>query len=304
MRRFHGSSRFAQGMTLLEMLFSVSIVGLAAAGISGLVMLNSISSVRLFNKIDNLNAARQIVERIGMDVRMARNVGDVYGMTSAIPGYTEATDQFPLQSPSGKNPLYNSGQMPPAQYGGAFPSSPWPNKPYRLSSQCLIVQVPVFDQFGFPTTVTANQYGAGNPAVNSDNVDTLVYQLVPDPDNAGEFMLQGACFPGRLVWGPGCLNSPFLSSPPQTLIKGIVGPMDDDPSDTPRVFQFLDRTDVSGTPINEQQISTATLTNITGVIINMELKRQDREKTQASTIGIRSEIFMRNNKLSTTSPPN
>src|SRR4029453_10748805 len=185
------------GMTLIEMLVSVGIVSLAAAGISGLVMLNNISSHRLFNKVDNLNQARQVVERIGKDIRMARNVGDVYGATIEIyPGPpsvsgTEGTNKFPLPTPLGNDPFYSAGQTP----ASGWPVAPWPPRPYELSPRTLIVEIPVCDGNGFPTRVAA---GTGNPPLASeqDNVDTLVYQIIPDPafasaaDKPQEYLLQ------------------------------------------------------------------------------------------------------------------
>ncbi|HEY9869444.1 MAG TPA: prepilin-type N-terminal cleavage/methylation domain-containing protein, partial [Candidatus Obscuribacterales bacterium] len=108
-----GSPPRDSGMTLIEMLVSCAIVGLAAAGISGLMLLNNLSTHRLFNKVDNLNQARQVVERIGKDLRMARNVGDVYGANIELnPGPppvlgTEGTHRFPLPAPQGSNPLYS-----------------------------------------------------------------------------------------------------------------------------------------------------------------------------------------------------
>jgi type II secretory pathway pseudopilin PulG len=282
-------------MTLIEMVVSVGIVGIAAAGISGLVMLNNISTHRLFNKVDNLNQARQVVERIGKDIRMARNVGDVYGTTVQLsPGPpavngTEGTNQFPLPAPVGNNPFYSGGQTP----ASGWPIAPWPPRPYQLSPRTLLVQIPIFDANGFPTLVAA---GTGNPpvAADVDNVDTLVYQIIPDPnfvaapDKPQEYLLQVAGFPGN----PSALK--IASNPPQTILKGIIGPIDP-VSGQPKIFQYLNRYDSTGTP--QDTWSGNDIANVTGVVMNIEIKRYHEGVTAASTIGLKSEMYMRNNRL-------
>jgi type II secretory pathway pseudopilin PulG len=276
-------------MTLIEMLVSCAIVGLAAAGISGLMLLNNLSTHRLFNKVDNLNQARQVVERIGKDLRMARNVGDVYGANIELnPGPppvlgTEGTNRFPLPGPQGSNPLYSGGQTPPS----GWPGAPWPGRPYVLSPQTLIVQVPIFDATGFPTKVAA---GSGNPpaASDQDNVDTLVYQVVADPDRTGEYMLQVAGFPGQ----GSALK--LRSNPPQTILHGIVGPRDP-LTGLPKIFQFLNRYDTSGTP--QDTWLGSDIANVTGVVMNVEIKREQEGASAASTVALKSEMYMRNNRL-------
>lgn len=295
--RLRTFSRLATGMTLIEMLVSVGIIGIAAAGISGLMLLNNMSTHRLFNKVDNLNQARHVIERIGKDIRMARNVGDVYGITIQLdPGPpqpvngTQGTNRFPVQvGVGGNNPHYGGGQTPI----NGWPAAPWPARPYQLSPQTLIVQVPVFDANGFPTRVAA---GTGNPAVGSDqdNVDTLVYQIIPDPDfvpgpdKPQEFLLQVAGFSGS----PSALR--VSSNPPQTILKGIIGPTDP-VTGQPKVFQYLDRYDLTGAPKdtpNDDKIA-----NVTGVIMNLVIKRYEEGVSAASAVGLKSEMYMRNNRL-------
>lgn len=286
------ASRRSKGMSLLEMLVSVSIVSLVSAGIAGLVMLNGMASTRLSSKTDDVNAARNAMERISKDVRMARNIGGVFGAPVLLAvgppeiWGTEPSDEFPSTS----NPLYGAGQQPP----GGWPSDPWPAKPYKLGARTLIVQIPVFDANGFPTMIRA---GTGNPVtpVNSDNLDTLVYQVLPDPSAPGEYMMQIAGIPGS----PTSLK--MMTNPPQTILKGIVGPKDPETGEVV-CFQYLDRTDPSGTPITSLTIPQ--LGNVTGVIVVVEVKRADPNTSDSVTVACKSEMFMRNNKLSTTSPPN
>src|SRR4030095_8414064 len=165
--------------------------------------------------------------------------------------------------------------------------------PDELSPRTLIVQIPVFDANGFPTRVAA---GTGNPPVASeqDNVDTLVYQIIPDPDFAPaadkpqEYLLQVAGFPGN----PSALK--ISSNPPQTILKGIIGPTDP-VSGQPKNFQYLNRYDSTGTP--QDSWLGNDIANVTGVIMNIEIKRYDEGASGASTVGLKSEMYMRNNRL-------
>ena len=264
--------RKAHGFSLVEMLISVAIIGIVSAGTAELLFMNSQGSWKLFNKVDGLNAARLVIDRLAMDVRMARNVGDIAG-TPFVDGAdipTVGSNQFPTTL----NALYGAGQNPP----GGWPSAPWPSRPYTLSNTCLVIQVPVFDANGFPTKTGSN-----------DNLDTYVYQVLADPTETGTFMLQVASFPGTGSTRPVLL-------PPRTLLRGIIGPLDS-ATQTPKTFQYLT---ISGVP---QDIVVGTeAPNYTGVIVNFELRRHASVQTKnRSTMGIKSEIFMRNNTLATVS---
>ncbi len=280
-----------QGFSLVEMLVSVAIMGIVTAGISEMMLMNSQGTWKLFNRVDSLNAARTAVDRIAMNVRMARNIGDIYGQSIPEGDPVVYVDYGTNYFPAPNNPMYGGGQTP----AGGWPSSPWTGKPYILSNQCLVVQIPIFDNSGFPKKFAE---GTGTPPATTDldNVDTYVYMVLPDPTQAGTFMLQVASF-----------NSPESArpalNPPRTILRGIVGPLDPS-TQQPRVFQFLD---VAGVPLDYIGATTATysgvISNYTGVIVNLEIKREQVEQTEknSSTLGIKSEIFMRNNTLATLS---
>lgn len=303
----HARSR--QGMSLIELLFAATIIGVAAAGISGLVLLNNMTSTRLFNKVDGLNAARTVIERIGADIREGQMIGGQFGLMGPNPQPPPNEIIYPADYfPTPLNPLYGSGQSPP----GGCPATPWPGKPYTLSNTCLIVQLPVFylnplndphdplynasaaqDPLnGFPTRI---EIGTGNPPTTTlcPNTDTFVYQVLPDPDKPGEYMLQLAVFPGLPPPAP-ARQRPVIN-PPQTLLKGITGPINP-ATGSPQVFQFLDKTDPIGMPKDTVGTSAA---NITGVLINLEIKRTGAGETGASNIGLRSAFYMRNNSVAT-----
>lgn len=273
--------RSASGFSLVEMLISVIIIGIISAGTAELLFMNSQGSWKLFNKVDSLNAARLVIDRIAMDVRMARNIGDIYGET--VVSGDDTIDVGANYFPAPNNPLYGGGQTPA---GGGWPGSPWPSRPYVISNTCLVVQVPVFDANGFPSKITA---GTGNPAAttNLDNVDTYVYQILSDPTDAGTYKLQVASFPGSGSTRP-------VLNPPRTILRGIIGPMDSTGAN-PKIFQYLTS---SGVP--QDTVTGTQMSNYTGVIVNFELRRHESVQTKnRSTIGIKSEVFMRNNTLAT-----
>lgn len=267
---------------------------MSGAAIVGMLLLTNVNNIRLSNKIDNLNAARQVVERIGKDVRMAKNIGDLFGNYDALYDYYTGSNLFP----SPQDCLWGGGQSPT----GGWPASPWPQYPYTLSPQCLIVQVPVFDSAtGYPTRI---QTGQGNPAATGpqDNVDTYVYMVLPDSDVPGTFKLQVAGFPGNNS------SMQMLANPPSTLLKGIVGPFNTsvdargstNPNPAyPCVFQYLDKTDPNGSPLHTGPDAGAANANLTGVLFQVEIRADQNSGINTSTVGVKTEVYMRNNALST-----
>jgi prepilin-type N-terminal cleavage/methylation domain-containing protein len=296
--------RCTGGMSLVEMLITVVIMGIIMAGTSEMVMINNSSSLNMLNKVDSLNAARQLVERIGKDVRMARNVGDIFGQlinsvtgmpySGAMPppagaAVTIGREYFPAEL----NPNYGGGQTPT----NGWPVAPWPSKPYTLSNTTLVVQIPVFDSNGFPTMIAK---GVGNPTAfsNLDNVDTLVYQVLPatasDPNydpNTPTWIIQEAVFRGLLG---GTFQNHVMLNPPVTIMSGIVGPINPN-TGQPRIFQYLAHS--GGDP--QDTVAAATLSDITGVVVNLEVRRKQEDVTDPQSLGIKSEVYMRNNTLST-----
>ncbi len=280
------------GFTLIEMLASALIIGLVGAGIAGLVMLNGMTEIRMSNKVDSLNAARTAIESIARDVRMARNLGDIFGAIDAFDLIT-GSDTFPGPN----NPVYFSG-VTPASFRG-WPGSPWPAGPapgYTLSNQCLIVQIPTFDINGFPMALPQ---GFGHPplAATNDDVDTLVYLVLQDPASTAAnptFMLQVAGFPGQYS------TISIASNPPKTILRGIVGPTANagpvSVANPPVVFQFLDKT-----PLSQPQSvgSGAANANLTGVLVQFQVLNQTTGTTAPAVVGIKSEVYLRNNSIQT-----
>lgn len=127
-----------------------------------------------------------------------------------------------------------------------------------------------------------------------------VYTVVPDPTRANEYLLQVAMFPGFTTAAQinGAVVNPARPAinPPQTLCKGIIGPLGSDGQ--PRIFSYLDKTDDTRTP---QLAGTgSTVANFTGVIMALELKSAEYSNKNKSTIAVKTTVYMRNNALSTS----
>lgn len=250
-------------MSLTELVVASVLVGYALAVVGELVVLNTFASTKLTNKADGQVGCSRAMRRIAEDVRQARIIGNIYSV-NGVNNYASGTD-------AGVDPSV----IPPS---GGFPLPPWPSIPYKLGPQTLIIQQPVLysdssnsanPRNGFPIRLLQGSISSIPvvPVVAMECVDTLVYQLLPDPDVPGQFMLQVARFPG-LQTVPGNRVKPALN-PPQTVVKGIVGPMDPANPGVPNVFQYL----TSAQEVNPINVPTASqAATITGVSVKLEVK--------------------------------
>lgn len=282
------------GFSVVELMVSVLVMTFASTAIFSLLISTADMSQKVSNKMDSVNACRNVMERLSKDVRMGRALGDVYGSnvelwTDTVTGQPVLGFQGSDAFPANRNPCYGSGQTP---IGGW----PWTGPPYQLNNTTMIVQTPIFGASGYPTSVPS---GSGNPALPSaqDNVETHIYKVIPDPDqlrNPGQFILQMSKIAGFPTAG---YNPAVISSAPQTILTGIVGPMDS--QGQPKIFQYLDKTDASGTP-QDTFADPGTVANCTGVIVNLEVMKQLEGARRPAALGLKTEVFLRNNALSTT----
>lgn len=323
-----------RGASLVEVLVAGTIMTMIAGAFLGTLLVTYKANAKISNQTDTNNAIRQIKERLGVDLRAGRTLGDVYGtgFTDNVNGTQVWIPQGVDYFPGSQNPVYGAGQTPPKGWPSSWPGGGSTN-PYRLSNKCLIVQVPIGNnhndsatkhawstdasKLGWPTAIYPNNasytaaqraQGPGNPAVTVpwDNVETHVYMVVVDPDNAGEYLLQWCSFPGLAV--PGYNPEAHSMAQPQTLLKGIIGPLD--ANGNIKVFQFLDKTKPNSPPQDiitdtDGVSSPAHIANYTGIAINLEVRtHQDsvlgRKNISLQPIGFKSEIFLRNNAIATT----
>jgi type II secretory pathway pseudopilin PulG len=295
---------------MVETLVNTTIISFVALAMMSVLLMNYKTSAKVQSIQDNVSAVRAIKERIGTDVREGRSLGDVFGTlkvnTSVWPplSYTVGSDRFPEAT---RNPIY----------GSTLPYTPadWPASPWRLSNTCLIVQIPVLDNHndnggvhrldptkgGWPTMIPSGWTGGGPPANgNQDNVETHVYMVVPDPENPGEWLMQLATYGGMAVPG---YNPAAHTRGPQTILKGIIGPLDN--SGNPKVFQFINRLSTNGMPDDRIEPDGSHSPEYTGVVVNLEVKRHQmmnakRKDISQTPIGMKLEVFLRNNALATS----
>lgn len=284
--------RHGSGFSMVELLVTVLVMAISSSAIFGMLITIMGQSHKLQNRCDTIEVARNGLEKVGRDMRGGRSLGDVFG--TEVNNMVEGSDIFP----SSRNPLYGAGQTPP---------NGWPvwsdfSKPesFRLSNTTLVVQVPVFDQNGWPSAIPQVQLPPGMQT--QANVETHIYMVVPDPQFPGEWQLQWAKIPGAAVPGYDAAN--LRPSTSQTIATGIVGPLNP-MTGQPRVFQYLDKLDGTGTP-RDTIPDPQNMVNYSGVIINLEI-RQHRDTSQVSgkfiktsILALKSEIFLRNNSIATT----
>lgn len=282
------------GMTLIEMISALFIMSFVAAAITGLAVSQNVVAFRTYSKMDSLTNARRALSQIEKDIRMARIVGDQFGSLSDC-------NQFP----STQNPLYSTSGAPIITSFSGYPqttsNSQWASPPYFLNAQTLIVQVPIFQADGIP---------AKSSTTGTWNVDTYVYQIVADQSKpkSGQFVLQKALFPGEH-------QEPYIptvaSNSPQTLLTGIVGPIDPSTAvdstagvPTPKVFSFISRLNplyTSAIPPTNDPLSYEA-PNVNGIGITFEVHSSiasNRKDLIPKSVAIHKEVFLRGNYGST-----
>lgn len=309
MKRDDMSSR-SSGASLVEVLVVVLIMGIVSSAAFAMMCATMQAGRTLENKVDSVSNARNAIDTFTRDMRMGRSIGDVYGDLISM-GYNDPTTGQPVTAvqgssvfPGTNDPLYGNGAPAPA---GGWPTWADGSAPttFTCDNQTCIVQVPIFDGNGFPQSIPAN---TGNGSVTwtraTDNVETHIYRVVPDPQNNGEFILQYVILPG---W-----NQPAgTQRGPITLAKAIIGPRNPQ-TGLPRTFQYLDKHDTSGiardTPLiigsatngNVSEPSNgAWISRFSGVVLNLEIRRHDAsdQQRERKALALKSEIFLRNNSM-------
>lgn len=320
------TTRKQSGESLVGLLVSMLVSLFVAAGMMGLAYLNSSTNIRVINKCDSVNAARNAIDHIGGTMRSARCVGSMWGAvqpiqvpqvnwnqlvsgtstnTAAInfnvyPSQGNATGYTDFPAPGdpfyGSSPIIGSGQPPggwPASSGWANDSGVAPPAKWRCSETCLIAQVPVFDANGIPMGIPWPQ---AQPLQNIPVMDTIVYRVVPDTGvdaQPNTYMMQRAVFPAPLVPRPAGYSA---NAQPQTILRGIIGPFDPSGTGSLRVFQYISTINPA-TPCFQPSTNPgpSNITSIGGVSVNVEVLRQDAGNTQQSALQFKSDIYMRNN---------
>lgn len=323
-----------RGATLTELLVATVLLGISVAAIGEITGVTALFSTRFTNKTNAIDTARNAVSRISSDIRSARAFGDCYApyaLTLVPPQMAEAN-----KFPSNGNPFYTAS-TPPS--GSGWPALWDLAPPYNLNSRYLIIQIPVFyidrrneirspDYIpGFPQNSLNGfplMYKKDDPVTNSppfpanpgvmdvagrvENLDTIIYAVVPDPAKPGDYQLQLARFPGASIQPlpNGITDSFYIDAinPPQVIAKGIVGPIPIGQTSPypPDVFSYI----VKNSGSNLQRLPGSAITSanaaaIVGVAIDLEIRKPDSTDSTATaqkqTIAIHEEIMMRNNRF-------
>lgn len=286
--------RSKSGTSLVELLVVCLIMTIISAGIVSLLVANATVSRNVSNKVDSVDEARLMLSRLGKDMRMGRTIGEVYGI---------AQGTYAKQFPAASDPMWSAQGMP-AGWTGAWPA--------ELSSTCMIIQIPVFDSTdpsngGWPLALPP---GYGNPPTTTaiDDVETHIYKMVADPDIANhpnEYVMELWKFPGRDING---VVGPI--SGPQIVLKNIVGPTVNGASglDGLCIFQVIDKTQPNSAPFDpgSNAVTSAALANYTGLVVNLDLNNHAANAKNVpgnSRLAFKTEVFMRNNILATTTSP-
>lgn len=152
------------------------------------------------------------------------------------------------------------------------------------SSSRMVIQVPKFDDNGFPYMVAGN-----------DALETHTFEVVPDTANQGEFILQwtkdaGPAVPASADPAKGTLNTSFLI--PQPLVKGIISPANG------AAFAYINRLD----PANPTTSIVGNNADFTGATVSLEVREHSNSSQETNgnwrksvVFPYKTEIFMRNN---------
>lgn len=291
----------------------------------GLMSVNTVESVKAFNRGDNLTASRVALDKIGRLVRMARTFGDVQGEVmvatdpyAAFPpgpsgdGFAVHANHVSLQQVIDGSACNTSATFPSVAdiyYNpnngtqlGSISSWPWGGSPvsgYTLDDQTLIVQVQTFTPEGWPRMVQGQN--------NLPALDTYVFKIVDDQARNASmgptrwYRLEMAVFPAPANWTN--KSQSIQSGEPIVLLSGIVGPLNP-ATGRPSIFRYItcqggtvQTTDtfVQGST-NFNDVSN--LVNFKGVLMSVQVMTVDGRR-RGTVTNLRSEFYLRNNSSAT-----
>lgn len=305
--RFVRKRRAEKGATLTEMLIASLLIGFSLAAIGEVMVLTTLSANKLSNRSSGISDSRTACSRLQSDVRAARNFGDSYTTSSLIPTLEfEKSKYFPCSA----NPLYKTDSGPqhssPSWTWSGWPTT-WDGPPYELDAQTLILQQPKLLSVNSISPLSGiNGFPIKGTITGLNNLDTVVYNLVKDPNQTGEFILQRAVFVGEETV-PGA-NYPSMINPPQNIVSGIIGPLPNNGGSTPEIFSYWRKNQNPAASPLEKITDLSILDSdpqgaksIIGVGMDLELRKPDSRTGNSNAayqqrMGIHTEAFLRYNK--------
>jgi len=297
------SIRNESALTLVELLVVSLVMGFLSAAAFGIIVSTMGQGRTLEQKCDGINAVRNALDKVGRQVRMGRNIGDCFGDVNPLSGVVTGTPSFPgsndaiygngAPDPPGGWPVWADGSSP-----DSFTMAPFPGDGVTHGNNCLILQVPVFDNNGFPIGIPPGFKSPGstvntNPTTTATVVQTYIYRVVADPANPGEYILQVATIPGY--------GQP-AAGPPTTLAKAIVGPINPSTGQV-RTFQYIDRINPINPPVDGiPPGGTPPSANFSGIIVNFEINSHQASVNQVDSkpLALKSEVYLRNNSMASS----
>lgn len=232
--------RTEKGISLIEMLITMFIMGFVAAATCEIFAALNLVSFKANSQFNSILSERRLLSILAPQIRSSISIGNQYKTT------IDAFAGFPSQDSTSQDP-YRPGNSPPQAFKG-WPTSTgrstWPNPPYMLNGQTLILQIPIR---GSGANGGMNGIPQIDSARNKYAVDTYVYKVLADNLNPGKgmFVIERAYFPGPRTNLCNAADS-IASNQPQTVLTGIVGPIDlslpTDPiagTAPPQIFTYL-----------------------------------------------------------------
>lgn len=198
---------------------------------------------------------------------------------------------------------------------------------YCLAQDTYIVQVPVF--VGLPAGNAPGSLGV-DPAHGTNGLnyvwpatwnnaspsgtltmqaaDTYVFRVMPDATNPGTSMMMEAAFPACPPNGNNPITGGTYSgtptnvtlnpSQPVIVVKGIVGPLDN--NNNISTFQYVEKVNNTAT-VNPPAAGHFT-SDYTGLIVNLELLKNE-QGARSAVAAFRSEFYVRNNNQAENEGP-
>jgi type II secretory pathway pseudopilin PulG len=156
---------------------------------------------------------------------------------------------------------------------------------WQCDNDTLVVQTPITDANGFNSYVQELDPITGESGFRL-NVETLVYEVTPSPQDPKTYNLQLTRYPGAPIAG-------YVPGPakPQILLTRLIGPLDSSGS-RPKIFQYVDSSDSSGTAHDTVDGNRPNDFNM--VLVNLESQKQDARGRAVETIGLKAEYYLHN----------
>jgi hypothetical protein len=247
----------------MEMVVSVAVTGIAIAGLGELLWINGAFSNRLFNKIDNMAAAKNFYEILGKDVRTAMNVGNQQTSTTSNPTVTPS-DSYISSSAT-----------------------------YELNCTTLVLQIPYVPSDGtVPNEAYLQGYPIESPSARRPVLDTVIYNVETTPE--GTTGITRYFFPDPTYPANGNSARAQTSA---CVLNSLVGPTD--ANGLNHVFDYVQvgGSIVPSTAVHPFSSNSELLSAVNAVMVNLEAASSSTVSgtiSNTATVGLRREFYMRN----------